>query len=285
MQKVSDVLRNDERPAFLATAAILLVLWTAAPAHADDAAPTADAPSGGSVGQPRAASSKTAPPAIRKPAPPAGPIAPATPVAPVAPQAGDTTCAQSPCGPSQNAPSPPAAQGADSPAPPVVPAPMASPTTPRAPARAYIAQVLAANVVGGAATAYLGIKTSAGVYSSLAPYVLASPLVHVAHGNPGRATLSLLSRGIPILATLGGAFLDRKIAPCDTRTSDCDVPFIAFTALGFFGGLGLAGAIDVFLAQAPTDSPTPSTPPRGNLSLCFSTRPSGGGVLGVVGTF
>jgi len=165
----------------------------------------------------------------------------------------------------------------------VAPVPAVSPqATPPARSRAYIAQVLAGNVVGGAATAYLGIKTHTGLYESMAPYVLASPLVHVGHGNPGRATLSLLSRGIPILTTLGGALLDDKLAPCDSHRSDCDVPFVAFTILGFLAGVGAAGAIDVFLAQIPSEPPPP---PQATMSLSFSTGPSGRTTLGLMGTF
>lgn len=133
---------------------------------------------------------------------------------------------------------------------------------PAEPPGSYIGQVVIANIVGFTATTILGssgnqlysFKARLGWYALL-PYLTASPAVHLGHGKPARAAISLLSRGLPILAAWGGLKLDNAICPPD---ADSCVPL--FMLLGFSTGLAAAGAIDALLAKEPAVASPPPLP-------------------------
>ena len=124
----------------------------------------------------------------------------------------------------------------------------------------------------------MAVKTHAGAYADLSPYMLASPLVHLGYGNPGRGTLSFLAHGIPILTTLGGAYLDSRLFPCK---GDCDVPAFELTLLGLVAGVGVAGLIDVALVTSvPTAQSIALPSPPVSVSLAPGLT-KGGGLLGI----
>ena len=174
---------------------------------------------------------------------------------------------------------PAAAPAVDAEAPPA----LARPTLTPEPPRTYLILVLAANAVGAVGTTYMAVETHANAYEDMAPYMLASPVVHLGYGSPGRATLSFLAHGIPILTTLGGAYLDSRLFPC---TGDCDVPAFGLTLLGLVAGAGVAGLIDVALVASAEHAPATAPPPPPPVSVSFAPGLiRGGGVLGLAGTF
>jgi len=80
-------------------------------------------------------------------------------------------------------------------------------------------------------------------YAALGGYLLAGPVVHVQHGHPGRAIVSLFLRAaLPV----AGAYIGRSSATC-TGDLLCG---LGETAAGFVAGTAVASIIDVALLSS-----------------------------------
>jgi hypothetical protein len=122
---------------------------------------------------------------------------------------------------------------------------------------------------------------SAGVgYVILADYLLAPPIIHLAHERPGAAGLSLLLRtGLPLLVGALGYGIGSSLQGQDDH--GLFPPAVVGAVLGFVLGVGGAMTIDDTLL-AWEDVP----PPRSGLTLHPSAVAArGGGTVGVAGTF
>jgi hypothetical protein len=185
---------------------------------------------------------------------------------------------------------------AEDPVPPPVPVPVDEPVPPvtrrvtaRGPARGpwYGWQTL---LVDGVATGawFLvlrgdlasGAKMTA--YVGLAAYGLA-PIVHLAHGHPGKAGLSLLMRvGFPAVGLAAGALLGTALdGHAGSSSGDEEIPAAAiFGLLGGIGGLAAAMAVDdAVVSREPRRS-------EGVSSLTPLFVPSsGGGTFALAGRF
>ncbi len=109
---------------------------------------------------------------------------------------------------------------------------------------------------------------------ALGTYVLGAPLVHLAHGRPGRAAGSLALRvGLPVVAAALLASSQRSSCPSTDDTCDDDGE-IGAIAVGLLGGMLAASVIDTaFLAKgddppaARSWTPTIAPTPHGGLTL------------------
>lgn len=110
-------------------------------------------------------------------------------------------------------------------------------------------------------------------------YVFGGPIVHSAHGNPGRAGISLGMRvGLPLLGILVGGLGDT----CSSAEDNC---IRASAALG--GLLGLVTAVTVDTVVLPWEKPAPTAVPPA-ATPCVAVAPviaQRGGGLTVGGAF
>ncbi|HET9989890.1 MAG TPA: hypothetical protein VFQ65_15265 [Kofleriaceae bacterium] len=117
-----------------------------------------------------------------------------------------------------------------------------------------------------------------GAALSLGGYLLAAPIVHLAHDHGDRAVESFALRiGVPLLGGLIGNAVGRSQCSfnCD---NDAD---IALTALGIVTGAVAASAIDIgYLSRGDTIT---RTGPR--LAPAVATGPNGSVRIGIGGTF
>jgi hypothetical protein len=110
-------------------------------------------------------------------------------------------------------------------------------------------------------------------------YFLGAPIVHLAHGNPGRGGLSLLSRiGLP----LTGALVGYRVETCQSSADLCGV---AGLVLGGLIGIGAAIAVDA-AALAWEDEPAKAafSPSAFRLHIAPTLGRNAGG-LGLGGVF
>jgi hypothetical protein len=117
-------------------------------------------------------------------------------------------------------------------------------------------------------------------YAVLADYLLASPIIHLAHDRPATAGASFLLRlGLPVAASVVGYSLSSAVTQ---GKGDDDVPGgVVGAVIGFVVGIGAAMAIDDAVL-AREEVPVS----REGLTLhpsAIATR--GGAELGVAGTF
>lgn len=90
----------------------------------------------------------------------------------------------------------------------------------------------------------LGMATQDGRLMS-STYVLGAPIVHAAHGNGGRALVSVgLRMGLPVLGALAGISLEQ--AHCRSTAQTEDDCGLAGLILGGAAGIGAAVLIDWF---------------------------------------
>lgn len=153
--------------------------------------------------------------------------------------------------------------------------PVAEPSSP--PPVAYILELGAANAAGIVGGLVLATNTKAGWYS-LTPVLVAAPLIHAFHGNPGRAGISLLAHAALVSVTIGALALDER------RNRDSDVQYPVTTIFVVPFALVVTVGLDIFLAlQPPASQPAPRPSPLVGPMLSFA--PTGDAVLGLVGTF
>lgn len=141
---------------------------------------------------------------------------------------------------------------------------------------AYGGQIILANVGGLVGSVVLAVGVGGW---GLALYPLVSSIVHVAHGNPGRAAASLV---LHIAAPILGALVGSRLNPsCSGGNSD----FCIANGLGagIVGGVIVAAVIDGFMANTP-DRPTEARASLG-LTPVFSVARSGGATVGLAATF
>jgi hypothetical protein len=136
-----------------------------------------------------------------------------------------------------------------------------------APGRWYGGSVLLANAAGlGLTGACLAWEES---FACVAPFLGAGSAVHVAHGNYGRAALSLAAHvALPSLGAILGA---RATQACDTSTSHLDGGTITTTncgsstnglATGAWLGIAAAAVVDAALAYDDARVPRPEAAAR-----------------------
>ena len=124
-------------------------------------------------------------------------------------------------------------------------------------------------------TGILGAAGGRGV-AVVAPYFLASPIVHVAHGNTGTAFGSL---GVHVGSPVAGMIVAAMVCKMSGSTSQGDV----FTALGLgaTGGMVAATIIDAaFLAHSTVEASSQVA-----LVPTVSVARAGGATVGLAATF
>jgi hypothetical protein len=146
--------------------------------------------------------------------------------------------------------------------------PVAVPT----PANGYRGQVIAADALAygqivtsmitegpnGADTVLSDIARTGGIGT----FLLGAPIVHVAHGNYGRAGASL---GIRVLLPLVGASVGASLATCKPDDWFCG---INEATTGMFVGALAASVVDVAFMSGATNEPTTERPrPATGLTL------------------
>ncbi|MEO5768459.1 MAG: hypothetical protein ABIS92_08915 [Polyangia bacterium] len=144
----------------------------------------------------------------------------------------------------------------------------------------YGGQIVLGDVLGLALSVAVAVATS-GNSLALAPYFLASPVVHGIHGDPGRGVGGFLIHVLsPIAGAVVGVAIDRS--SCSSGEEFCG---LAGAGLGLLGGMIAATVIDaaVLARDVPVSSPPSS---HASLTPTFSVARAGGGALaGVAGRF
>lgn len=123
--------------------------------------------------------------------------------------------------------------------------------------------------------------------SGVVGYAVGGPLVHAAHGHPGRASGSLLMRlGSPVLGALTGAVV-ASVASSGCHGELCDLTYGLYgAAVGAAGGAAAAVVVDsVALASEPAQ-PEPERASRVRWTPTGSYDPRHrAATLGVSGSF
>jgi len=125
-------------------------------------------------------------------------------------------------------------------------------------AEPYRSQVLAVDVTSLVVTgAGLAGDAPAGIFLGVTGLVIGSPIVHVAHGNEGRAAASLgLRVGLPVVGGVIGLGIcgghDRDPEPASNRGLEC----LVSGGVGFGIGAALALIVDYAVLAAGTDNET-----------------------------
>ena len=160
--------------------------------------------------------------------------------------------------------------------------PLSAPSPPES--QSYGAQIVLADL-GAILVGALASNQSGSAVPILMTWSLASPVIHVGHGHPGRGLLSLaLHMGTPIV----GAFIGVEMESCGGASSrDDDLCGLAGLALGGLAGMVAATTIDAaVLAQLPDERPAPPAYGRGIASApALSVNPRGDVAFGWRGTF
>ena len=138
--------------------------------------------------------------------------------------------------------------------------PRPSPSVPVPPeSGSYGAQIVFADL-GAILVGALVSNQSDSAIPILATWSLASPLVHAAHGHPGRGLLSLLLHvGAPIV----GGYVGVQLEDCSHSSSDEGFCGLAGLALGGLVGMVTATTIDAAVLAQPADEPPPPRPAYG----------------------
>jgi hypothetical protein len=143
--------------------------------------------------------------------------------------------------------------------------------------RWYGWQTLLADAAGIAAVAGCATLVHDQGMVCVAPFALASPAVHVAHGHPLRGALSFaMNLGLP----LAGGAIGAAAADCHNDEFLCGLSEIG---LGIIVGVVAAATVDAMIAfddEAPAPAPQRSLPVLPTVSLS-----SGGAGLGFAGRF
>jgi hypothetical protein len=136
-----------------------------------------------------------------------------------------------------------------------------------APRRWYGGAILLANA-GGVGLS-VGCAEWAKSLGCVAPLLAAGPAVHLAHGNPGRAALSLAAHiALPAIGTMLG---NAATTSCETSMTNFDGGTITTTrcgssnaglTTGVLVGLAAAVALDMALAYDDRRPPQKETAPR-----------------------
>ena len=145
-------------------------------------------------------------------------------------------------------------------------------------AEPYSGQILLADAVGVLSTIGL-FNIENGTVLVAAPYLLASPMVHLWHGHPVRSVASLaIHAALPLL----GAWIGRANSNCD-GSYECDPGKAIF---GLVIGMGVAALVDAaYLARLDTGDSAPAPSPGARIAPMLSLARSGGATLGLSGTF
>jgi hypothetical protein len=152
-------------------------------------------------------------------------------------------------------------------------------------------QVLGADMLAAGATVGC-VKLDGGLPCAL-PFALGGSFVHAAHGNYGRAALSLAARvALPSLGMLVGGAATKKMEPCDAPTGanggtsmfvDCPITYGSGTGVGALVGIVAAAAIDAALAYE--DAPPPRVARRPPAVLPTMAVGQTDAVVGLQGRF
>jgi hypothetical protein len=143
-------------------------------------------------------------------------------------------------------------------------------------------------VDGAAVTAFFATEqnnNSVGGELSAAGYVLAAPVIHLAHRNAEAAGISIALRlGLPLAGGLIGYAASRS----DAKNEDSGLEAMAAVGLGAFLGVAIASIVDASVlayVDHPT-TPTSSKPDRKAFQIAPSVGPLRGGLsAGLTGTF
>jgi hypothetical protein len=132
--------------------------------------------------------------------------------------------------------------------------------------RDYHLQILATDV--GAAGAFIGgnaLENKLGATGDVVmvaggvTYALGGPVVHVAHGNYGRAAISL---GLRVLLPIVGANVGVAFSSCDRNQTFANLCYLDDMAAGFLVGAATAAAADNLLVTPWTTATTETAPAR-----------------------
>jgi hypothetical protein len=158
--------------------------------------------------------------------------------------------------------------------------PLLPQTSPEEAGYSYAGQIVLTDLAAVGACILLGAETQVGV-GAVAPWLFASPAVHMIHHNPrGGAFSFLLHAGLPLVAGFIGYQLDA--ASCTPNEMFCGLGGLAW---GGLAGMVAATAIDAF-GVAHADAPDPNTR-RSALSVLPTVAIARDGMphLGLAGTF
>ena len=154
------------------------------------------------------------------------------------------------------------------------------PDTPAPSATSYAGQVVLADLAGVVGTGLM-LSNTRQVKTSFAPVLLASPIVHLVHGNPGKAAASLLLNvGVP----LAGAFLTYSLDRATCTPSDNGGCGPEGAVPGALLGFLIAVVLDASLLAHESPAPAPA-PARPSLAPSLSLSRAGGGTIGLTGNF
>jgi len=132
--------------------------------------------------------------------------------------------------------------------------------------RDYHLQILATDV--GAAGAFLGgnaLENKAGATGDVlmvaggVTYALGGPVVHLTHGNYGRAAISL---GLRVLLPIVGANIGVAFSSCDNHQTFANLCSVDGMAAGFLVGAATAAAADNLLVTPWTIAGGEAAPPK-----------------------
>lgn len=169
--------------------------------------------------------------------------------------------------------------------PPAAYAPM--PPAEPAPSRWYGWQTLTTDGASLLVAIMGGAASSSGIgYVGLGGYLLGAPVVHLAHGNPGRGAASFVLRaGLPVLGFAAGYALFHHP---DRSSGDWNFSGLGEGALMALGGMGACVALDAALfarESSPDEERAPSPPPYRPTMTPQVGYVRGGALAGVGGTF
>ena len=135
-------------------------------------------------------------------------------------------------------------------------------------------QIVLADVGGLVVAGVVGAAGGGG--ASVAPYFLASPIVHGVHGNSGKAIGSLgLHLGLPIVGMLVGVGVGG-------HNCDSDACGLGGLVLGMMGGMVAATVVDAaWLAHTTVEVDSSQV----SLAPTVTVARSGGATFGVAATF
>lgn len=149
----------------------------------------------------------------------------------------------------------------------------------------YGGQIVTADVAGLLLTVLVGnlAGSSGNELLVVAPYLLASPLIHLIHGHPGRSASSLLLHvTAPVLGILTGFLIGSST--CNSE----EFCGLGGAAIGFLGGMIAATTIDaaVLAHNVPLSRPAYRSSLTPIVSVARASTAGGPhGVLGFAGQF
>ena len=147
-------------------------------------------------------------------------------------------------------------------------------------ARWYGWQTLLADAAGIGASIGCAqmLANTDGELACVTPFLLASPAVHMAHGNPGRSAISF---AVNLVLPVGGAAIGAAMADCGKDEFLCG---LSETGLGLL--VGLTAAMTVYAVIAFEDAEAPRrTAARQPALLPTVALTSGGAGVGLAGRF